>query len=323
MRAIVSGALVLLAIGCGTDGAATNAADETTADTTDTTDVVTSGTSGEATSFGGSGVADAGDTETGNGSDDGVDDGGYEEDDGGDGCSFTCPDPPGPSTPPGGVCGLATQNCPEGEKCMPWANDGGSLWNAVRCSPVENNPNGVGEPCTVDGSGVSGLDDCDLGLQCFNVDPDTNEGTCAQICGAIDGAPICPEDTFCATYAAARVCLAACDPLGFECPIGYACYPAGTFVGPDEPLPPFFTCERVVAAAESLEPCEIFHGACQGGSLCFESEALPCNRGYAGCCTELCTLQGMDECPDGLTCTPYLDPAPNALLEGVGVCLGT
>ena len=172
---------------------------------------------------------------------------------------------------------------------------------------------------------MSGLDDCALGLQCFDVDPETNEGTCAQICGAIEDAPICPAGTFCATYGAARVCLEPCDPLKKECPDGQACYPAGTYTGSDGPLPPFFTCERILGGGlvDPFAPCETFHGACADGSICFEAEAVPCEPGTVACCTEVCTLMGMDECPNGQTCTPYLDPAPNALLEGVGVCLGT
>jgi len=305
-------AFVVALSGCNGDASVTDTSEgdgTTTADDEPTP----SSTTDAATSLGGSGVVD--------GSDTAADDAGYEEDDGGDGCSFTCPEPPAPP-PSGGVCGLATQNCPEDDKCMPWANDGGSLWNAVRCSPIERNPNGVGEPCTVDGSGVSGLDDCDLGLQCFNVDPETNEGVCAQICGAIDGAPICPQGTSCATYGAARVCLEPCDPLAQACPLAHACYPAGTFVGPGEPPPPFFTCERVAGSGEPLMPCEVFQSGCDGGSVCFDAQALPCPSSI-GCCTELCDLMGMDDCPEGLTCTPYLDPAPNALLEGVGVCLET
>jgi hypothetical protein len=41
------------------------------------------------------------------------------------------PDGGGPSI----ECDQWAQDCPPGEKCMPWANDGGSSWNATRCFP--------------------------------------------------------------------------------------------------------------------------------------------------------------------------------------------
>ncbi len=51
------------------------------------------------------------------------------------------------------ACDLWSQDCPPGEKCMPWANDGGNTWNATRCTPIDDDPRSVGEPCTVVESG--------------------------------------------------------------------------------------------------------------------------------------------------------------------------
>jgi hypothetical protein len=40
-------------------------------------------------------------------------------------------------TPNGNIeCDVFAQDCPDGFKCMPWANDGGGSWNAAKCSPV-------------------------------------------------------------------------------------------------------------------------------------------------------------------------------------------
>jgi hypothetical protein len=64
-------------------------------------------------------------------------------------------------------CDLWKQDCPPGEKCMPWANDGGGSWNATRCTPLAEDPRQPGEPCTVEGSGVSGRDDCDIRAMCW------------------------------------------------------------------------------------------------------------------------------------------------------------
>ena len=50
-------------------------------------------------------------------------------------------------------CDIWAQDCPEGEKCSAWANDGGGAWNATRCVPVDDDPDQVGEACNVEGSG--------------------------------------------------------------------------------------------------------------------------------------------------------------------------
>src|SRR5262249_37235710 len=55
-----------------------------------------------------------------------------------------------------GGCDPWAQDCLRGDKCMPWANDGSNRWNDVRCSPAGSGQ--LGDPCTVEGSSVSGLD---------------------------------------------------------------------------------------------------------------------------------------------------------------------
>lgn len=100
----------------------------------------------------------------------------------------------------GGVsleCDVWAQDCPNGQKCMPWSNDGGSQWNASRCSPVGTDPGAPGDPCTVEGTPFSGVDDCDLGVVCF--EPDENlEGTCVGLCQGNEANPSCAQaDTWC------------------------------------------------------------------------------------------------------------------------------
>ena len=73
--------------------------------------------------------------------------GGWDDSTGGSSCGFVCDS----SDTAGDTCDLWEQDCPEGEKCNPWANDGGASWNALRCVPIDPNPDGVGEPCTVSG----------------------------------------------------------------------------------------------------------------------------------------------------------------------------
>ncbi|MGH1344981.1 MAG: vWA domain-containing protein [Nannocystales bacterium] len=100
----------------------------------------------------------------------------------------------------GGVsveCSVWDQDCGDGEKCGPWANDGGPLHNATRCVPVAPDPLAPGEPCAVEGSGVSGLDDCDIGVVCYDVVEKTLEGTCVAMCSGPESSPVCPKGSWC------------------------------------------------------------------------------------------------------------------------------
>lgn len=250
------------------------------------------------------------------------DDDGYEDDDGADGCNFTCPDDPPPGGPPfnGLECGLIAQDCPPGEKCMPWASDGG-IWNASRCTEVAAPPAQAGAPCTVEGNAFSGVDSCDVGLMCFNVDPRTNEGTCRPLCGALAEPTDCPSTHLCGIFAAAAVCLPPCDPLAPECSFGVGCYPAGLVGEAEDALPPFFACDQV--GTEFGEPegitCGTFHSTCAGQAVCLETAAVPgCRSEF--CCADVCPLDEPDPCPEGTACTPYADPAPNDTVLNVGVC---
>jgi Ca-activated chloride channel family protein len=99
----------------------------------------------------------------------------------------------------GGVgfeCDLFAQDCPMGEKCVPWANDGGSQWNATRCSPIAEDPAATGQPCTVEGGPTSGVDDCSGSSICWDVDR-SNEGTCVALCQGDEADPQCHGDQWC------------------------------------------------------------------------------------------------------------------------------
>ncbi len=100
----------------------------------------------------------------------------------------------------GGVsieCSIWDQDCGEDEKCQPWANDGGKQQNASRCTPLAPDPNAPGDPCTVEGSAVSGIDDCDVGVLCYDVVDDSLEGTCVSMCSGSEDVPVCPEGSWC------------------------------------------------------------------------------------------------------------------------------
>jgi hypothetical protein len=217
-------------------------------------------------------------------------------------------------------CDVWMQDCPEGEKCMPWANDGGSSWNATRCSPVDDNPGQVGDECMVEGSGVSGLDSCDVGSMCYYVDPETNVGTCVGFCQGSEDAPMCELGFLCSISndGVLILCRRECDPLLQDCMGSAACLPANGSDG--------FVC--IVDASGEMgapaDPCE-FLNACDPGLFCANAESVPDCAGASGCCSEFCDLTAPD--PNaacslmGQTCIPWFEEgtAPPDLTH-VGLC---
>ncbi len=217
-------------------------------------------------------------------------------------CGFTCPPPPGPN---GSSCDFSEQDCGRGLKCAPWANDGGSLWNALRCVPVAPDARSPGEPCAAEGSFASGVDDCEPGAVCTAANDDslqTNEGVCAALCNA---GP-CPSGTLCTVPTAldVGVCGAICDPLADDaCSTGQACLPAGFG----------FACHT--ALSEPVDaPCGDTVSACGPGHLCVD--AAQCED---RCCAQVCDLAAPD-CPAGQSCTSY--GSPLSAYATVGFCEG-
>jgi hypothetical protein len=221
-------------------------------------------------------------------------------------------------------CDMFAQDCPDGEKCMPWANDGGNSWNATRCSPIADNPGQAGDECAVEGSGTSGIDDCDLGTMCWDVDPKTNIGTCVAMCTGDESAPICEDpDTSCVIVneGAIVLCLPACDPLLQDCAEGQACYPVADA----------WNCAPDASGETGIygDPCEYIN-VCDPGLICLGAGAVPAGEaceGSAGCCTEICDLTdptGDMQCtgaPGGQLCTAWYEEgsAPPGY-EDVGAC---
>ncbi len=246
-------------------------------------------------------------------------DDGYEDDDGGTGCTFTCPPPLPPATTGGSggnggtECDLVRQDCPRGEKCMPWGNDGGAHWNATRCSPLAEVPNAPGDPCQVEGSGFSGIDDCALGTMCWQVDPATNEGTCAAICDALPMGPTCPPSQECVTLDdTVPLCVDGCDPIAQDCPAGQSCtlvdqqFYCGT--EPQEPIP--------LGGA-----CSAPSSSCAGGQLCAYGPGFDCGEANEGCCAEICAVDDPNACQGvGGVCIPWYPVAPPPEYANVGVC---
>jgi hypothetical protein len=203
---------------------------------------------------------------------------------------------------------------------MPWANDGGSSWNATRCSPLDPNPGQIGDPCTVEGSGVSGIDNCDIASMCWDVDPETNMGTCDAFCSGSEANPVCEDPaTSCvnANNGTLILCLPSCDPLLQDCPEGQACYNVNDT----------FACAPDASGETGVfgDACE-FLNVCDPGLFCANPEAVPdCASG--GCCSPFCDFSDPEAsaaCPGaagGQECVAWYEEgqAPPGL-EDVGAC---
>jgi hypothetical protein len=213
-------------------------------------------------------------------------------------------------------CDVFAQDCPAGEKCLAWANDGGNSWNATRCSPIVEDPGQIGEPCTVVGSGLSGMDTCDVGMMCWNVDAETLEGTCLGLCIGDRSSPTCDDPSaYCAISCdgALTLCLPQCNPLEQDCAEGQACYPMGNG---------YFTCAPDASGDMGAQgdPCE-FINVCDPGLTCLTADAVGCDETAFGCCTSYCVVGG-SPCAGGLECMPYFNSGEAPIgLDDVGVCI--
>jgi hypothetical protein len=206
-------------------------------------------------------------------------------------------------------CDVWSQDCPADEKCMPWANDGGSAWNAHKCSPLDPDPRQPGEECTVEGSGVSGVDNCEAGSMCWDVDPDTLEGHCVALCSGTPEAPTCSDsDTTCSILndGVLPLCVASCDPVLQNCVGDEICVPT-----PDGNS---FVClpDASGNGGQYGDPCQQVN-ACDPGLFCAVGDLVPGCQALSQCCTEFCELTADDPnaaCSRaflGVQCEPWFE----------------
>ncbi len=202
-------------------------------------------------------------------------------------------------------CDPIAQDCPKGQKCTPWANDGSNVHNAARCSPIVDNPGQDGDPCTVETSLSSGIDDCDIGLMCFEVDPATNVGVCRGLCES-GGQGCADPETACTAWndGFLSVCSLQCDPLLPECGPGMGCYGVPDIVC-DE-----MACGYDLGGGGQGDACTLAN-ECSPGLQCSEGALVPDCEGPR-CCTEVCDASDPVACPalPGTTC----------LTLGEGIC---
>jgi hypothetical protein len=221
--------------------------------------------------------------------------------------AFDMPDDPGD-------CDTYAQDCPEGQKCAPWAEGGGSAWNATKCVPVTGDQL-PGETCMAEGGGVSGLDDCIKGAMCWDVDA-RNQGVCVAHCIGTRQMRACAEPDFvCPVYAEGvlNICIPGCDPLAQDCPEDELCLAtSGTYL---------CVLDASGDAGAVFDACE-FANACAKGLLCLGPQAAAeCDQGATGCCLPLCSIaDGGAACPGaGQECLPVYMPQPEGF-EDVGHC---
>ncbi|MDC0669540.1 ribulose phosphate epimerase [Nannocystis radixulma] len=233
-------------------------------------------------------------------------------------CSFVCDTTDG-NNEEGPQCDNWGQDCPDGQKCAAYANDGGFSWNSTKCVPADPTGGQVGDPCTVEGNGVSGIDSCGFGSMCWDVDPENGQGLCVALCtGTPDAAQCAPTGTTCvvANEGVLNLCLPQCDPLLQNCESGDLCLP--------NPLDATaFVC-ILDASGESgttFDPCE-YGNACDAGFVCQEPIfASECDPAAAGCCLPYCDLSE-PECPGAnQDCLAWFEAgmAPPGY-ENVGYC---
>ena len=211
-------------------------------------------------------------------------------------------------------CDQFEQDCPEGEKCVPYSTDGGP-WNANKCVPVIGDAE-PGESCWWGGI-MEATDDCDATSICWDVMEFGGEliGTCVALCTGTPDTPECPSGSSCLIGgdSTVAICISDCDPLLQDCSSGLGCY----WTGGD------FKCVHTTDDLPTGAPCG-FINDCAPGHLCGPAESLPSCEG-AACCTPLCDLEVGDEhCQTmpGTSCVPFFqDGTAPPGYELVGVCV--
>ena len=218
---------------------------------------------------------------------------------------------------PSEFCDLFAQDCPAGQKCTLWASDGGNAFDATRCVAIAPNAGAKGDPCWAandTSAGWTGIDSCDLGTVCWDIDPDTGIGLCIAFCEGDENNPHCPDpDEACSVGKEVALCFPKCLPLEDECPAGCGCYPWNSV------LSCFPDASGDMGAYG--DPCE-FVNVCDPGNICANGAAVPgCES--IGCCTKFCDLTAPD-CPDehlGVRCVPWDEDETDPDYINLGWCL--
>lgn len=211
------------------------------------------------------------------------------------------------------ACDSVLQDCPAGEKCVPYGSSGGS-WDALKCVPVMGDQ-APGEPCTWNGI-IEGTDDCDETSACWDVMDVDGEliGTCFAFCSGNPRDPECSAGSECGYLGQSSIafCFSQCDPLAQDCGNGLGCFWANGA----------FQCVFTTQDIPAGEPCG-FINDCAAGLGCVTAELFPACAG-AACCSPFCDINVGDlqcESLPGTNCVSFFEEGM-ALpgYEDVGVC---
>jgi hypothetical protein len=210
------------------------------------------------------------------------------------------------------ACDPWLQDCPEGEKCVPYGSTGGN-WNANKCVPVTGS-GAAGDPCVYGGT-VEATDDCGAGLYCWNVVDVEGlpTGTCTPFCQGSPDEPQCEPGTSCliAYDGSVNLCIATCDPVMQNCDPGLACYWTSEN----------FHCVFTTSDLPIGDACG-FINDCVAGAACLDAALVP-DCGGMGCCASFCDLDSLEPCPQpGTECSSFFEEgmAPPEYAN-VGVCV--
>jgi hypothetical protein len=212
-------------------------------------------------------------------------------------------------------CDPFAQDCPEGEKCVPYSSSGGN-WDDSKCVPVLGEQT-VGDSCTYAGT-LESTDDCDATSFCFGVEDVDGEliGNCHSFCKGSADMPECPEGFTCPIMNAGSInlCVQACDPITQDCFNGEGCYWGDSS----------FSCVSTQGPGiADGEPCSYIND-CTPSSMCTTAEVLPACNG-AACCSPFCNLELGDvqcEARPRTMCLPLFEQGMAPLGEDqLGVCI--
>ncbi len=232
-------------------------------------------------------------------------------------CEFICEeDSPGPTID----CDIFAQDCPEGQKCAAYDSDEDGAWDSTKCVTLTGDGQ-LDDPCTAE-PGATGVDDCDAGYMCWNVDEE-GMGTCYALCTGSPENPMCPEGGQCAICQTCVIplCIPDCDPLLQDCGNGELCV--------NDPNSGGFVCVLDASEGDAPEgtPCE-FVNVCNKGTTCVSPDFYPSLEcmGWIGCCAPFCDTDNGDADCVGLSVADaecvafYGDGEAPPGYENVGVC---
>ncbi len=207
------------------------------------------------------------------------------------------------------ACDPMNADCPGGEKCNPWSDDGSADWNAFGCFPLDPAPVDPGEPCAIEDAPYSGIDNCGPNAVCVPEVEGGLGGVCRSLCSPDGGTCTEVEDScYEASNGFLGLCVASCDPLLQDCPQNNGCYLSAD--GNDAACLP----DASGAGGAQGSACGDVD-ECDPGLSCITAAAFGAGCASEACCSEVCD-PGSPACPGGLQCTNVGFPNTGVCAEG-------